>query len=182
VEILKPSAVQLRVLFMKYLFATNYVLNVVACKLWSHVASPTELILGQAIFNKLDEQPGWKCWVYSADEYRQTVVEPEVVDPALIALVPQLPINEVGNVDFGIFKPSLSKRWPIVVVECDGHEFHQLTHEQASNDRRRDRRLQYWRIPVLRFTGTDVVRGSEQFAQEVVDFVAERVNRISAAQ
>jgi hypothetical protein len=34
----------------------------------------------------------------------------------------------------------------------------------------------------MRFTGTDVVRGSDEFAQEIVDFVAERVNRISAAQ
>jgi hypothetical protein len=91
----------------------------------------TELILGQAIFKKLDEQFGWKCWVYSADEYRQTVAEQTDVEPALVALVPQLPINEVGDVDFGIFKPSISKRWPIVVVECDGHEFHERTHEQA---------------------------------------------------
>jgi len=163
------------------LFPTNYVLNVVFCKLWGLVASPIELILGLAIFKKLDEQPGWKCRVYSADEYRQAMAEQTDVDPELIALVPRLPIKEVGEVDFGVFIPSLSKRWPIVVVECDGHKFHQ-THERASNDRRRDRRLQRWRIPVLRFTGTDVVRGSEEFAQEVVDFITERVNRNSAAQ
>jgi hypothetical protein len=151
-------------------------------KLWGHVASPTELILGQAIFNKLDEQPGSRCWVYSADEYRQAMAEQMDVEPALVALVPQLPISEVGDVDFGIFKPSISKRWPLAVVECDGHEFHQLTHEQASNDRRRDRRLQRYRIPFMRFTGTDVVRGSEEFAQEVVDFVSDRISRISSAQ
>jgi len=161
--------------------STNYVLNVVGCKLWAHVASPTELILAQAIFTKLDELPGWKCWVYSVDEYRQTVEAAET-EPALFALVPQVPINEVGDVDLAIFIPSISKRWPIAVVECDGHPFHERTPEQASNDRRRDRRLERYRIPILRFTGTDVVRGSEEFAQEVVDFIGERVNRISAAQ
>jgi hypothetical protein len=125
---------------------------------------------------------GWRCWVYSPDEYRQAVVEPDEVDPALIALVPQLPIREVGDVDLGVFIPSYYKRWPMVVAEIDGHQFHEGTVEQASNDRRRDRRLLRWRIPLMRFTGTDVVRGSEEFAQEVVDFVTERVNRISAAQ
>jgi hypothetical protein len=34
----------------------------------------------------------------------------------------------------------------------------------------------------LRFAGTDVVRGSEEFAQEVVDFFDERVDRNSGAQ
>ena len=163
-------------------FPTNYVPNVVTCKLWGLVGSPTELILGLAKFKKFDEQPGWRCWVFSACEYRQAMVEQTDVDPALIALVPQWPIKEVGDVDFAVFKPSLSKRCPIVVVECDGHAFHQLTPEQASNDCRRGRNLQYWRIPPLRFTGTDIVRRSDQCAQEVVDFFTERVDRNSGAQ
>jgi hypothetical protein len=134
-----PSAVRFWTLFMNIsdLFPTNYAANAVACKLWGHVASPTELILGQAVFNKLDEQPGWKCWVYSVDEYRQKVVEATDVEPALFALVPQLPISEVGDVDFAIFIPSISKRRPVVIIECDGHQFHERTVEQASNDRRR---------------------------------------------
>jgi very-short-patch-repair endonuclease len=85
-----------------------------------------------------------------------------------------LPVNEVGDVDLAIFIPSISKRRPVAVIETDGHQFHERTVEQASNDRRRDRRLTRYRIPVLRFTGTDVVRGSEEFAQEVVAFVVER--------
>jgi very-short-patch-repair endonuclease len=161
--------------------ATDYAANVVVCKLWGLVGSPTEFIFGLAIFNKLNELPGRKCWVYSADEYRQAVVEPEEVDPALIALVPQLPIREVGDVDLGVFIPSYYKRHPMVVAEIDGHQFHERTVEQASNDRRRDRRLLRYRVPLMRFTGTDVVRGSEEFAQEVVDFIGESVNRISAA-
>jgi very-short-patch-repair endonuclease len=56
----------------------------------------------------------------------------------------------------------------MVVAEIDGHQFHERTVEQASNDRRRDRRLRRHRVPLMRSTGTDVVRGSEEFAQEVV--------------
>jgi hypothetical protein len=157
-------------------FPTDYAANVVTCKLWGLVGSPTEFILARAIFDKLDLcEFDWSCWVYSADEYRQQVVEATDANyPRQFALVPQWPVKEVGDVDLAIFIPSISKRWPVVVVEADGHQFHQLTVEQASNDRRRDRRLVRYRIPVLRFTGTDVVRGSEEFAQEVVDFISER--------
>src|SRR5215467_10594120 len=68
----------------------------------------------------------------------------------------------------------LSKGLPIVVVECDGHEFHERTVQQASKDRRRDRMLQRRGVPILRFTGTDVVRGRAEFAQETADFIDER--------
>jgi hypothetical protein len=152
-----------------------YAANVVACKLWGLVGSPTEFILDLAIYNKLkDCRTDQICWVYSADEYRQAVVEAADANPNQFALVPQLSINEVGLVDLAIFIPSISKRRPVAVIETDGHQFHERTVEQASNDRRRDRRLTRYRIPVLRFTGTDVVRGSEEFAQEVVAFVVER--------
>ena len=77
------------------------------------------------------------------DEYRLNVAEPKDVHyPRLFALVPHLYIDEVGEVDLAIFLPGLNKHRPVVTVECDGHEFHQRTVEQASNDRRRDRMLQ----------------------------------------
>jgi hypothetical protein len=154
-------------------YPTDYAANVVTCKLWGLVGSPTEFILARTIFDKLNiYEWDWKCWVYSADEYRQQVVEAtDANHPKQFALVPQLPINEVGDVDLAIFIPTISKRFPVVIVEADGHQFHERTVEQASNDRR----LTRYRIPVLRFTGTDVVRGSEEFAQEVVDFISERI-------
>jgi len=49
---------------------TNYATNSVACKLWGLVESPTEMILGLAIFGKLNSfYDRWKCWVYSEPEY-----------------------------------------------------------------------------------------------------------------
>jgi hypothetical protein len=159
-------------------FPTDYADNVVTCKLWGLVGSPTEFILAREIFDKLSYSDfGWTCWVYSADEYRQKVVEAADANyPNQFALVPSLPVKEVGLVDLAIFIPSISKRRPVAVIETDGHQFHERTVEQASNDRRRDRRLTRYRIPVLRFTGTDVVRGSKEFAQEVVDFISERIS------
>lgn len=44
------------------------------------------------------------------------------------------------------------------VVECDGHEFHERTKEQAARDRKRDRDLQGAGYMVLRFTGSQIYR------------------------
>jgi len=82
--------------------------------------------------------------------------------------VSQWSVNQVGLVDLAVFIPGLDHRRPIVVVECDGHQFHERTPEQASKDRRRVRALQRLGIPVYPFTGTDVVRSSEESVQEII--------------
>lgn len=46
----------------------------------------------------------------------------------------------------------------IVVVECDGHDFHDRTKEQAARDKKRDRDLVAMGAPVLRFTGSEIVK------------------------
>lgn len=43
-----------------------------------------------------------------------------------------------------------------MVVECDGHDFHERTKEQARKDRSRDRRLQELGYLVFRFTGSEL--------------------------
>lgn len=45
-----------------------------------------------------------------------------------------------------------------IVVECDGHDFHERTKEQAEHDRKRDRRLTELGYTVLRFTGREIWR------------------------
>lgn len=44
------------------------------------------------------------------------------------------------------------------VVECDGHDFHERTKEQARHDRQRDRELQGKGYLVLRYTGSEIWR------------------------
>lgn len=65
-----------------------------------------------------------------------------------------------------------------VVVELDGHDFHDRTPEQASSDRARDRAMQAEGYSVLRFTGSDVHRDVDRAVREVFEFcdrlVAER--------
>lgn len=54
-----------------------------------------------------------------------------------------------------------------VVVECDGHEFHERTKEQAESDKRRDRDLQSKALPVFRVTGTEIWRSPVKTAFDV---------------
>ena len=53
------------------------------------------------------------------------------------------------------------------VVECDGHDFHERTKEQARRDRSRDRRLQDAGYRVFRFTGSEIYRDPLGCADEV---------------
>lgn len=45
---------------------------------------------------------------------------------------------------------------PSFAVECDGHDFHEKTKDQAARDKRRDRDIQALGIPVFRFTGSEI--------------------------
>lgn len=58
-------------------------------------------------------------------------------------------------------------RLPLIVVECDGHDFHEKTKEQARKDKSRDRFLVTRGYRVLRFTGSEIHQDAESCAQEV---------------
>ena len=75
-----------------------------------------------------------------------------------------LPQQEIESfrVDF-LFESRFGK----VVVELDGHEFHERTKEQARKDKSRDRRLQALGYRVLRFTGSEVYADAHRCAAEV---------------
>ena len=45
-----------------------------------------------------------------------------------------------------------------IVIECDGHDFHERTKEQAQHDKKRDRYMQALGFRVYRFTGSEVYK------------------------
>jgi very-short-patch-repair endonuclease len=55
-----------------------------------------------------------------------------------------------------------------VVVECDGHDYHERTKEQAQRDRSRDRAMQRLGLQVLRFTGSEIHRDPMRCAHEAM--------------
>lgn len=56
-----------------------------------------------------------------------------------------------------------------IIVECDGHDFHEKTKEQAAHDKRRDRALFAEGWPVLRFTGSEIRADASGCARQVVE-------------
>lgn len=58
-----------------------------------------------------------------------------------------------------------------LAIECDGHDHHDLTKEQAKRDRQRDRWLQASGISILRFTGSEIFNAASTCAEEVHRFI-----------
>lgn len=67
-----------------------------------------------------------------------------------IVLIPQYKWRNY-RVDF-----ALKYDGRLVFIECDGHDYHERTKEQAARDRSRDREMILAGITVLRFTGTEI--------------------------
>jgi very-short-patch-repair endonuclease len=83
-----------------------------------------------------------------------------------VVIAPQYQI-EKHRVDFAIFINGVANEEIKIVVECDGHDFHEKTKEQAARDKRRDRDLQIAGWKVLRFTGSEIWRDHQACADQV---------------
>lgn len=98
--------------------------------------------------------------------------EPEPGD-WIFALVPQYQWNSY-RIDFAMW---VKGNPAPVFIECDGHDFHERTKEQAERDRSRDRAIQAAGIPVLRFTGREIWRDASAVMVEIINFVSDRRDR-----
>ena len=87
----------------------------------------------------------------------------------LVCIERQIPIHR-HKVDFLIsvliMAGASTKK---IVVEIDGHDFHERTKEQASRDRSFDRKAQASGMTVMRFTGSELYRDPMKCVQEVFD-------------
>jgi very-short-patch-repair endonuclease len=62
-----------------------------------------------------------------------------------------------------------------IFIECDGHEFHERTKDQAERDRTRDRDIQEAGIAILRFTGREIYRDPFGCANQISKFALSRI-------
>lgn len=91
-----------------------------------------------------------------------------------IFIYQQAPVGKY-RVDFLILDCSVplelkEPRW--MVVECDGHDYHERTKEQAKRDKQRDRYFQSRNYKVLRFTGSEIWNDHEACADEIISQLA----------
>jgi very-short-patch-repair endonuclease len=68
----------------------------------------------------------------------------------------------------------------LVAVECDGHDFHERSKEQAAKDKSRDRELASMGIQVMRFTGSEIHRDAPKCVREVIDLMERRSDEAMA--
>ncbi len=66
-------------------------------------------------------------------------------------------------------KTKITKKEYPLVIECDGHDFHEKTKKQASRDKERDRILQSCGYPVFRFSGSDIYRDAIKCGDECIE-------------
>jgi very-short-patch-repair endonuclease len=67
-----------------------------------------------------------------------------------------------------------------VAIECDGHNFHEKTKEQAAHDKKRDRYLVADGITVLRFTGSEIYADPWACCKEVMKVVGACRERVGS--
>ena len=72
------------------------------------------------------------------------------------------------RLDFAYFHPMHHGKGLVkIAIECDGHEFHEKTKEQAKRDKERDRYLQSEGWIVARFTGSEIFRNPAKVIREI---------------
>lgn len=74
------------------------------------------------------------------------------------------------RIDFLIHYPFFGAEITIA-VECDGHDFHERTKQQAARDRRRDREIQQLGARIFRFTGSEIYGAPGHCAFDVLDAI-----------
>lgn len=57
------------------------------------------------------------------------------------------------------------------IIECDGHDYHEKTKEQAKRDKSRDRDLQSLGYRVIRFTGSEIWDDSWRCVNQTFDII-----------
>ena len=62
-----------------------------------------------------------------------------------------------------------------LVVECNGHDYHEKTKEQARKDKERDRNLQMCGYQVFRFAGSEIWRDPFDCAEQVFKFLQKEI-------
>lgn len=89
------------------------------------------------------------------------------------------PQEQIGSyrVDF-LVELDVEGKSAKLVIECDGHDYHERTKEQAERDKSRDRDLTAQGYAVIRFTGSEIWRGPGACRDEVCKITNQMLARL----
>jgi very-short-patch-repair endonuclease len=144
--------------------------------------SPIEQLFAAALMTVAEWQSRSVSWVqqfgpdYPLEEAKHGVAMMGM--PSTTAFIEKQVQVAGWRVDFLIHYPLLGAPdvdgWPVLgklIVECDGHAYHERTKEQAARDRQRDRVAQHQGLPVFRFTGSEIWNDPVGCADEVLQYI-----------
>jgi len=89
-----------------------------------------------------------------------------------LLLIPQFKFSKFFTVDFLLYLPKENIR---LVVECDGHDFHEKTKEQAKRDKQRDRKLVMDGVLVLRYSGSEIYKPHGGIGNEIESLLVSKL-------
>lgn len=64
-----------------------------------------------------------------------------------------------------------------IMIECDGHAFHERTKAQAAKDKSRDRQLQAGGFSVLRFTGSEIWADPSKCVRQIEESIETDIDK-----
>ncbi len=133
--------------------------------------SPIERVFGAALLHE--------C--FACNEFRFTLYEYKkdweavASGPGRKAVI--IPQYDVGHYrcDFFVSVVDFNGQSLKIAIECDGHDYHERTKEQARKDKARDRWLQSNGYIILRFTGSEIWKDPVVCAEQVLTLIFTRL-------
>jgi very-short-patch-repair endonuclease len=135
---------------------------------WAVGDTPIEKLFYAALYSKIkyDETEFIRVISPISDGMSEASIFDDPASKRCLIVKSQVQIDD-WRVDFVVhawtygempFGPRLGgkPRWRRLIVECDGHDFHERTKEQAAKDRSRDRAVSLAGYDIFRFTGSEL--------------------------
>ena len=91
-----------------------------------------------------------------------------------VTLLPQASLNTNKGtyiIDFVVSKKISKSQTMRIAIELDGHEFHEKNKSQVMADERRERAIVTEGLPVLRFSGSEIVRNPRSCVVEIAEYI-----------
>lgn len=118
------------------------------------------------------EKADTQAIVFNGEIYSDSLKESEIYDiDTPFELILEVPKETISGYipDFILYTSSICHASVKFAIEIDGHNFHEKTKEQASNDKKKDRTyLKNCFIPI-RFTGSDVYHDAESCVKDTLE-------------
>jgi very-short-patch-repair endonuclease len=135
---------------------------------------PAEVEAWEAMRRSLVEFANLSCEEAAFCSQEMTPIE-RMVYFALRAREPYTAIRVKSQFHIGPYRADFLVTWEYspekIVIECDGHDFHEKTKEQAQHDKKRDREMQAAGYKVYRFTGSEIWKSRGRCVVEALELV-----------